>query len=154
MTDNPIHLALDKIRPGATDVTVVSEVNWNGSVSSIRWLTGTTVHNDGTVINHNFITGKDTIMTPSIFNAALAPLGAKLVAVPIYNDPNHAHYGPVRRLHLILLYLFGDDLPNVEKRFEAFCECTWDQRFVRDLAAWSEAEAAQGILLTALDVCA
>lgn len=33
---------------------------------------------------------------------------------PIYDDPNHRSYGIVRRIHLIVLYLYGDDVPFIE----------------------------------------
>jgi hypothetical protein len=37
---------------------------------------------------------------------------------PIYDCPGHMFYGPVRRLHLKLMELFGDDLAEVEAAYE------------------------------------
>lgn len=33
----------------------------------------------------------------------------------IYDDPNHRHYGPVRRLWVVLAMLYGFDLKDVDK---------------------------------------
>lgn len=35
----------------------------------------------------------------------------------IYDNPNHPHYGPVRRLHLKLMELFPDNLSEVEDEY-------------------------------------
>ncbi len=39
--------------------------------------------------------------------------------MPIYEDPNHRFYGPSRRLYLILMQLFGDELPALEEAYSA-----------------------------------
>jgi hypothetical protein len=45
---------------------------------------------------------------------------------PIYNDPNHFSYGPCRRLHLILLYLYSDNLSRLEEEYcNTICQGGW-----------------------------
>jgi hypothetical protein len=49
--------------------------------------------------------------------------------VNIYDDPNHPHYGPVRRLHVMLMQLFGVALPRVEARFKELSQgFDWTER--------------------------
>lgn len=73
--------------------------------------------------------------------------------MPIYNDPNHPQYGRVRRLHLILLYLYGDDLERVEKAFEAVMDKPWDRYFIESDPFWmDEGGAASNVLKIITDV--
>ena len=46
---------------------------------------------------------------------------------PIYNQPNHKYYGPARRIHLILMYLYGDALSKIETLFEEFHGISWTE---------------------------
>ena len=66
----------------------------------------------------------------------------------IFDQPDHPNYGPVRRMHLILMYLHGDELPAMEERAtKVFCE-PWDRHMVRLMngMGWRERTAAQFIL--------
>jgi hypothetical protein len=48
--------------------------------------------------------------------------------VRIYDDPNHAFYGPVRRLHIMAMQLFPQTFAEVERRFEKQTEgIHWSQ---------------------------
>lgn len=54
------------------------------------------------------------------------PLGKK---IPIYDQPNHRSYGPVRRMHLILMYLYSSsaELARREENFKTFAtDMKWD----------------------------
>lgn len=71
----------------------------------------------------------------------------KDIIVPIYNDPNHLHYGPSRRLHLILLYLFCDELVDVEAAFENKHGYDWTEFMSRRITLGvSEARTAKDLL--------
>ncbi|USM11523.1 hypothetical protein vBCbaSRXM_78 [Citromicrobium phage vB_CbaS-RXM] len=69
--------------------------------------------------------------------------------MPIYDDPNHPHYGPVRRLHLILLYLFGDRIAEAEKRHIKKTGVDWTYQMSHEIekrGARGERIAAMGII--------
>lgn len=59
----------------------------------------------------------------------------------IFNQPNHPHYGPVRRMWIILEQLdILDSLDNYYKRNSRY-GYTWDSEFAGCLAAHTETEA-------------
>ena len=60
--------------------------------------------------------------------------------VPIYNDPNHPNYGPCRRVHLILMYLFGDDLALLEQCYREEHGEDWTEGLNR----WSDEGLPEG----------
>jgi hypothetical protein len=69
----------------------------------------------------------------------------------IYEDPNHPLYGPVRRLHLKLMELFGSDLAEVEREFSLGLGLDWTQFVERNLGlGLSEAHTARFVLKTML----
>lgn len=69
----------------------------------------------------------------------------------IYDDPNHPQYGPVRRLHLILMHLFGADLSVVEKEFTLGIGKDWSAVAASSLAMGvSEAQVARSTVSTML----
>lgn len=60
--------------------------------------------------------------------------------LPIYDQPNHPNYGPVRRLHVMLLQLFGDDLALAEKEFADTFGGPWDWWLHRNMTTYSYSE--------------
>lgn len=71
----------------------------------------------------------------------------KEAKMPIYNDPNHPDYGPCRRLHLILLYLYTDNLPEFAEGFRRLHQIDWTEFLSQWLAkGLAEATGARAIL--------
>lgn len=52
---------------------------------------------------------------------------------PIYNQPKHPKFPHIRRMHLILLHLFGDELGGAEERFKEFFNRDWTEFMVSQL---------------------
>jgi len=71
-----------------------------------------------------------------------------------YNDPNHRHYGPSRRLHLVLMGLFADkDLGRIEGAYEGAFDESWTRTLARYLDRnIGEANAARAIIQNLLNV--
>jgi hypothetical protein len=69
----------------------------------------------------------------------------------IYNEPGHRFYGPVRRLHLKLMELFGDDLREVETAYALGIGMDWTHVIALSLATGvSEAHNARSVIKTML----
>lgn len=66
----------------------------------------------------------------------------------IYDQPNHPQYGPVRRAHLILMYLYGDNLAKIEPNYRAYTGVCWDDDLAFEVGNGTvpEARAARRIL--------
>lgn len=70
---------------------------------------------------------------------------------PIYNQPNHKHYGPVRRMHLVLLALLAD-VPDGEGKLNEQIGIDWTHAMVDLLKDRSEASAQRFILRYAASI--
>lgn len=71
----------------------------------------------------------------------------------IYNQPNHPAYGPCRRLHLKLLELFGDELPEVEAAYEHGIGHDWTAVVKSSVAfGTNEAHVARSVVKTMLSL--
>lgn len=69
----------------------------------------------------------------------------------IYDEPNHRFYGPCRRLHLKLMELLGDELPEVEAAYVAGLGVDWCHVTASALdMGVSEAHNARGVIKTLL----
>jgi hypothetical protein len=69
----------------------------------------------------------------------------------IYNEPGHRFYGPVRRLHLKIMELFGDDLNEVETAYARGIGKDWSHVSASALASGvSEAHNARCTIKTLL----
>jgi hypothetical protein len=69
----------------------------------------------------------------------------------IYNEPGHPAYGPVRRLHLKLMELFGSDLAEIETGYAQGIGMDWTHVSASALAMGvSEAHNARGVIKTML----
>lgn len=74
--------------------------------------------------------------------------------MPIYNDPNHPHYGPCRRLHLILMSIFADcDLAAIEAEYESVNERGWTTALTILLNAKVTEATAQRMIISILLNC-
>ena len=64
----------------------------------------------------------------------------------IYNNPNHKHYGPVRRMHIMLMQLFSDDCITDEAWLHEN-DPTWD-RYLSEMieSGISEIVASRSVL--------
>lgn len=49
--------------------------------------------------------------------------------MPIYDNPNHPHYGPVRRLHVMLMQLFAN-FDDAQLAFHDVWGRWWDDALV------------------------
>lgn len=67
---------------------------------------------------------------------------------PIYDQPDHPHYGPVRRLHIMLLQLLGDELEHKQNRINhTLGDLTWDRLLSSHLlAGYTERQATRLVL--------
>lgn len=70
------------------------------------------------------------------------------MSVSIYDQPNHEHYGPVRRLHVMLLQLFSDvSFHWEEKAYEtAHKQPWWDHLSLYLYNGMSESNAQRRVL--------
>lgn len=65
---------------------------------------------------------------------------------PIYDDPKHPIYSPSRRIHLILLYLYGDNLPEIEKKYAKSHGEDWTRHLETMIKFFPEATCATSII--------
>lgn len=71
----------------------------------------------------------------------------------IYNQPNHPFYGPVRRMHLKLMELFGADVGCVEEMYEKGIGADWTLVMASSLAQGvREPHVARSTLKTMLNL--
>jgi hypothetical protein len=71
------------------------------------------------------------------------------VSRPIYDQPDHPSYGPVRRLHVMLLQLAADvSLDAVMSHYKEVCMAPWDAHldFLLQGLGYCEAEAQRRVL--------
>ncbi|MBS7671429.1 hypothetical protein [Croceicoccus gelatinilyticus] len=75
-------------------------------------------------------------------------------ALPIYDQPNHPDYGPVRRLHVILLQIFADkDMAAIESELNDLLGTHWTLAMSDLIKDRTEAKAARFILRYATSIC-
>ncbi|ARK07497.1 hypothetical protein LAV_00122 [Sphingobium phage Lacusarx] len=72
----------------------------------------------------------------------------------IYDNPNHPHYGPARRLHVMLLQLGGDGSYSVmDNKYAAIFDVPWDWSLSQLLTAdWPEPQAQRFIMKRTLSI--
>ncbi|MEQ6333253.1 hypothetical protein [Sphingobium sp. MK2] len=64
----------------------------------------------------------------------------------IFEEPNHRHYGPVRRLHIILMQI-TENYSSIDSLFAADNDMTWDTLLSFHLAQnRSEPEAQRRVI--------
>lgn len=69
----------------------------------------------------------------------------KRLNLRIYNNPNHPHYGPVRRLHIITLHLgFDDEFMDVQVRDHYD---SWDSYYASCVETYPDESIASRIFL-------
>lgn len=74
---------------------------------------------------------------------------------PIYNQPHHPKYGPVRRMHVILFQIYADeDMAEMERRLSDQLGTEWTHAMADLLDDRSEAAASRFILRYATSVVA
>lgn len=72
---------------------------------------------------------------------------------PIYDQPNHPHYGPVRRMHLILMYLFESRTEEYEQGFKTEYGAHWWERLVWSLEGGrTERDAAHHLIWMSMQI--
>lgn len=74
--------------------------------------------------------------------------------IPIHDTPSHPFYGPVRRLHVMLLQLTAHvRYEGVMTVYEGRCIAPWDVHlaFLLDKLGYSEAQAQGRVLADLLD---
>ncbi|AXK43877.1 hypothetical protein [Erythrobacter aureus] len=99
---------------------------------------------DGGIFCAAYDLGKPVYTTEGVGNLSTSTLSKP--GLRVYDDPDHPRYGPVRRMHLVLLAMLADVKGWEDMLNEAIGE-EWTVAMIEELAERSES-AAQRFILT------